>query len=293
MVELGNFGVSNLSTQNKPQITYDTFIDTWSLKNKSRPNTTKIYQSFNLDIFTWKQEYIKDIFKKAEDNKDYTDYLVFLLQEEVYTLIETQRLWGLSPSTANGSSYTIEGVIIPKMPDAGEEAYLLALLKAWHALCIRLNKKSAILGCPIGYEPNPQYAFEHNYTKDGITYIAKNYDMVYIYRYPTTGKASKFGYRAKEYLEYWRNTLNYTGKINYNLDTFFGVYHNTDVGSLDYNTIKEDFINAADNGADIISCYKSINMLENDDKATARLLQIANEYQPNQCNQTICHLTIN
>lgn len=293
MVSLGNFQVWS-KTQQKSAITFDTFTDTNTLKAFNRKNATRIYESFNRKIFTWSQEYIRDIFYKAEQNKNYADYLVFLLQEEIYTLSETQRIFpNIKASSANGSSYTIEGVKIPKMPDAGESAYLLALLKAWHALCKRLNKKSAILGCPAVYDADPKSTFEEIYTKSGITYIKDNYDMFYIYKFPTTGKAKTFGYRAKEPLDYWRKTLGYTGKINYILDTYFGKYNGLDVGSQNYNTIFDDFENAADNGADIISCYPSINMINGDSLATDRLIKIANEYQPTQCKQIVCNFTIN
>jgi hypothetical protein len=292
MVELGNFQVRNKSQQ-KSEITFDTFTDTDTLKAFNRTSATRIYESFNRKIFTWSQEYIRDIFYKAEQNKNYTDYLVFLLQEEIYTLSETYRIWDwIKPSSANGSAYTIEGVTIPKMPDAGEAAFLLALLKAWKALCVRLKKKCAILGCPAGYEPDIQHVFEESYTVNGLKYIVSNYDMVYIYKFPTTGKATTFGYRAKEPLDYWRKTLGYTEKINYLLDTYFGTDNGLDVGSQNYNTVFDDFKNAADNGADIISCYPSINMLTGDSLATDRLIKIAGEYQPTQCKQIVCNFTI-
>ncbi len=295
MVALGNFQVKS-AIQQRSEITYDTFSDTNSLKTFNRTKTstnqtvTRIYHAFNLKYFNWSESYIRDRFAAAETNAKYADYLVFLLQEEVYTLTETHRLWNIEPSTANGNAYTIEGVTIPKMPNAGESAFLLALLKAWHALCNRLNKKSAILGCPTGYEPNPQQVFETIYTSQCLNYISQNYDMIYIYRYPITGKGNTQNYRAKEFIDYWRKTLNYTGKINYILDTLFGVNN----GSSNYITIKDDFKNAADNGADIISTYPSVNMItQNDFDATPRMIQIYNELYPNQCNPVSCNFTIN
>ncbi len=290
MVALGNFQIWSKS-QHRDEIIYDTFTDTDSLTKRSRTKTSsgqqvyKIYESFNRKIFTWKKEYIKDMFYKGETNAKYADYLVFLLQEEIYTLTETQRLWGVSPSTANGNAYTIEGVVIPKMPDAGEEAYLLALLKAWHALCNRLGKKSAIIGCPAGYETDPKSIFEKIYTIDGLNYIKDKYDMVYIYKYPPTGKANTYGYRAKEFIDYWKNTLGYNGKINYLLSTYFGTYKSVDVGSYGYDSVFQDFKNAADNGADIISAYPSVNMLNEDTQAIDRLIKISKEYQQQVVNK--------
>lgn len=300
MVALGNFQVKKTSQQ-KSTITFDTFTDTNTLKAFNRTSATRIYESFlEWNKFKWSKDYILGKFSTAETNKNYADYLVFLLQEELYTLTETRRVFGVEPSSANGNAYDIRTLndnyylgTIPKMPDAGEASYLLELLKAWHTLCNHLNKKSAIIGCPAGYEPNIQHVFEEVYTVNGLKYIRDNYDMVYIYKFPTTGKATTFGYRAKEPLNYWRNTLGYNGKINYLLDTYFGSYNGIDVGSKEYNTVKEDFRNAAENGADIISCYPSVNKLTNDSLATDRLIKIYNELYPNNCSPISCNFVIN
>lgn len=300
MVEIGNFQFRNSADQNNSKIKYDTHTDINSL-NYRRSGSIKILESFNFpprgkpwdsSYFNWSESYIRSRFSLAEQHSSKVDYLVFLLHEEIYLLSMTSGWQKVPISTANGNAYIIEGIPIPKMPEAGESAFLVALLKAWKSLCNRLNKKAAILGCAAPYEPNVAIGWKNLYSQNGLNYIAKNYDMIYIYRFPVTksqAECSTKGYCSKEFIEYWRNTLGFTGKINYILDTYFS---NT-VGSLDYNVIKADFVTAANSGADIVSAYPFKNVKDNDSFATSRLIQIFNEYQPSSCQQISCNLSIN
>jgi hypothetical protein len=282
MVQLGNFQLYDIS-QNKPEIKYNTLTDIYSL-NKNK-NKIVILQSFDFPNFRWSQSYIKSRFTLAEKYKDQADYLVFLMQEEIYQPIASTGFQKVPLSSANGSSYQLEGITIPAMPSAGSANYFIALLKAWHSLCQRLNKKSALCGCPISKTTDLPGLYNWIYTTEGTKYVAQNYDMVYLYRYPTTlnrANGTEPHYNAKPFIDYWRKILNYNGIINYVLDTKF-----TDTGSSNTATIKADFKNAADNlrSTDIISAYPFINQSSKDIKATERLIQISNEY--NKQNETI------
>lgn len=277
MVELGNFQVITTS-QNRSEIKYNSLTDIYSLNRKG--DKTTILQSFDFPNFKWNQSYIKSRFDLAEKYKDQADYLVFLMQEEIYQPTASTGFQKVPLSSANGNSYQLEGVTIPQMPQSGSANYFISLLKAWKSLCTRLNKKCAILGCPASKTVDIPGLYNWIYTTEGTKYISQKYDMVYIYRYPTSiqkANGTEPYYNAKPFIEYWRKTLNYKGIINYILDTKF-----TGTGSSDINTIKEDFKDAADNSADIISAYPFINQSSKDTKATDRLIQIAKEY--NQSN---------
>jgi len=82
------------------------------------------------------------------------------MQEEIY---KPSRSPLVNKSTLNTTSYTIEGITIPAMSanptDAQEDAYLLALLKAWKALCNRLGKDAVLLGCAAGCEDDSIWSY--------------------------------------------------------------------------------------------------------------------------------------
>ncbi len=292
MVNLGNFQVINTS-QNRPEIKYNSLTDIYSLTRKG--NKTTILQSFDFPNFRWSQSYIKSRFALAEKYKDQTDYLVFLMQEEIYQPTASTGFQKVPLESANGSSYQLEGITIPSMPSAGSANYFIALLKAWKNLCIKLNKKAALCGCPISKTTDLPGLYNWIYTTEGTKFVAQNYDMVFIYRYPTTlnrANGTEPYYNAKPFIDYWRKELNYNGIINYILDTQF-----TGTGSSNTTVIKADFQNAADNlrPTDIISAYPFVNQSSNDTNATSRLIQIANEYNSthqNSCSNITCSFTV-
>jgi hypothetical protein len=289
MVALGNFQrfYNSQNSQNNQMITYDTFTDTGSLA-LSRPNTTKIYEAFNLKGFSWRKSYIQSIFQKAYANRNKADYFVFLLQEEIYLPSQSSGWQHIPNDYKKDKTYTIEGSTIHT--DRGEVHYLNDLLRAWHKFIYNLKdskgnimkKKVAIIGCPRGYYPVPKTIFEQLYHTDNLKYIAKEYDMVYLYRYPSTGNSLKTGYRAKELINYWRNSLKFKGKINYVVDTYFG----GTVGSTDYNTILNDFTDASNSGAHVISAYPFSYIKDQStyNKGAPRLIQLYNDYNKNKQN---------
>lgn len=290
MVALGNFQRYSDKyikiSQTNSQITYDTFTDTGSL-SLARKDIVRIYESHNLNIFSWRKSYIIAIFQKAYANRYKADYFVFLLQEEIYLPSQTSGWQKVTNDYKKDKSYSIEGSTIHT--DKGEIHYFNDLLRAWHKFCWNMKdsngnimkKKVAYIGCPRGYYPTPSQIFTTTYGSDNLKYIAGEYDMVYIYRYPTTlTKAKQAGYRASDYIKYWKNTLNFKGKINYILDTQF---NNT---SISLDTIREDFRNATNAGAHIISAYPYTNILSSSTytKGAPRLIEIRNWYNSHKSN---------
>jgi len=293
MVTLGNFQVRS-SKQLRSEIRYDTFTDINTLNNYylSRPNSIKIFESFSWTNFKWSESYIRSRFQLAKDYKNKVNGLVFLLQEEVYKPSRTPQV---SPSTANGNSYQLEGVTIPAMP-GNEDVYFTALLTAWKNLCASLGKKAVILGSPAVCSDDDVWIYM--YGSSAINYIANNYDMIYLYHFPITksfaqgslctqqnGNPGK--YDASSYIKFWRNK-GFKGLINYLLVTKFA----KGVGTTDYATVEADFINAANAGVDIISTYPYINEANNDNDATERMIQIYNNYNPTTCKSITCNFTI-
>ncbi len=294
MVALGNFQMfynnSNYriaDSQKRPEISYDTFTDTGSLA-LARPNTVKIYESFALSKFSWRKSYIQSIFQKAYANRNKAHYFVFLLQEEIYLPSQSSGWQHIPNDYTKDPTYVIEGSTIHT--DRGEVHYLNDLLRAWHKFIYNLKdssgrimeKKVAIMGCPRTFNVSTKTIFETAYNIENLNYIAKEYDMVYLYRYPPTGKSLSTGYRAKEFIDYWRKTLNYKRTINYILDTYFG----GSTGSNDYNTILNDFRDAANSGAHVISAYPFtyINDKSSYTKGAPRLVQIYKDYKSHQQN---------
>jgi len=274
MVLLGNFQINGSAAQKDKLIGVDTFTDVGSLANV-RANTTKILNVYGFT--SWSQADITAKFNRAIKYASKVDGLVFL-GEEHYKPSRTPQT---NPATANGPAYTLEGVTIPAMPAAGEDAYILALLKAWLAMCKRLGKKAWICGSPAVCSDPAIWPYQ--YGNAGIDYIAKNYNGIFLYHYPTTlslaqgatcnqqnGNPGKND--AKSYIDFWRGK-GFTGSINYILVTKFPDFP----GSQDYNVIKADFKNALDAGANIISTYPYANGVYSNSEAVPRMLKIAGE----------------
>lgn len=290
MVKLGNFQVKT-KEQNLPQIDYNTLTDTNSLALKG--DKIIIYESFHYPGFSWRKDFIIDRFNLAYQYASEVDFLVFLDQEEIYQPTESDGWQGVPLSSANGPAYMLEGIEIPAMPQAGSAKFFLALLQAWFVMCVRLNKGAAIIGCPVTKMLNPSVIFEASYTKEGLKFIAENYQMIYLYRYPTSlsrANGQEKGYCASELINYFRKDLGYEGQINYILDALF-----TGTGSADYNVVKADLHNAANalRDDDIISAYPFIKQKDNDTLATKRLIKINEEYKgdkPPMPNETLLFL---
>lgn len=296
MVELGNFKFKS-SAQNRPEIKWDTFADTYTLTKYRRPNTKVILEAYNFPgpnkwsvyNFNWSPKYIIDRFKLAKKYASQVDYLIFLLQEEIYLPSQSTGFQKVPNDYKKYSSYQIpEASNMWIHTNKGEIHFYCDLLRAWHKMCYDLEKKTAVCGCPVGNFPTPNTIFEKLYSPDALRIIAKDYDMVYLYKYPTSKNKSTCtpstcnskGYCAKEYIDYWRKTLGFKGKINYILDTYFGL----DNGSTDYNTIMEDFYCATNSGAHIISAYPFTKLSIGDTNGVSRLIQIKNQYQGSKRN---------
>lgn len=265
MVVLGNMQINGSAAQNNPAITCDTFTDTGSLKY-ARPGTVRILEQFGFG--NWSESYIRSRFALAEKYASQVDGLILLLQEEVYKPSRTPQT---SATTLQGG-YSIEGVNIPS---SNEDAYFLALLTAWKKLCVRLGKKACICGSLAVCSDDGVWAWM--YGSLGVSYIAQNYDMIYLYHYPQTvavaqgatctqmnGNPGKND--AASYIKFWRGR-GFNGLINYIL-----------TGSTDFNVIRADFKSAVDAGADIISTYPYANGVYSNSDAVGRMLQIAAEY---------------
>ena len=277
-IALGNFQLVNITTQNNPLITWNSCTDLYSLtRNRGKK---VVLQSFSFPNFRWSQSYIKSRFDLAIKYSSQCDALIFLMQEEIYQPTASTGFQGVPMESANGASYVLEGVTIPAMPQAGSEAFFVALLRAWKALCVRLNKKAALCGSPTGLQLNVAGVFKWIYSLSGLSYIATNYNMIFLYRYPqSVSQANGItkGHSAKEYIDYWRRGLGYSGLINYILVTKF-----TDgAGTTDLKVIDADFKNAyfALNNNDIISAYPYALQSLNDTSATERLIQLYNIYK--------------
>lgn len=295
MVELGNFKIKSV-VQNKKEIKWDTFTDISSLINFRRSNTKIVLETFNFPgqnpwtiyNFNWSPKYITDRFKLVQKYASQVDYLIFLLQEEIYLPSQSTGFQKVPNDYKNYPSYQIpEASNMWIHTNKGEVHFYCDLLRAWHKMCYNLGKKTAICGCPVETS-DPKITFERVYSPDALKIIAKEYDMVYLYKYPisksksscTSNGCKTRGYCAKEVIDYWRKTLYFKGKINYILDTYFG----SNNGSLEYNTIMEDFYCATNSGAHIISAYPFINYKNNDTKGASRLIQIKNAYQGSKRN---------
>jgi len=287
MVELGNFK-KYTTVQNRSEIKWETFTDAYTLTNPQlkKTNTIRIFESHNFPNynepwsiyrFNWSPKYITDRFKLAIKYKNFTDYMIFLLQEEIYlpSQCAPPSFQKIPNDYKNYDSYQIaEANNMWIHTKKGEIHFFNDLLRAWHKMCYDIGKKTAVCGCPLVTHYDTKKIFETLYGVDNLKYIAKEYDMVYLYRYPTKGNATKSGHKAKEFIDYWRKTLSYKRKINYIVDTYF----NSGSGTTDESTIKADFCNAASSGAHIISAYPFKKYTDNDTSAVSRSIQIHKDY---------------
>lgn len=273
MVLLGNLQINGSAAQRNPIFLYDTFTDIGSLKY-SRSGTLKILEHYSYPGFSFSKAYIKSRFDLAVKYASQVDGLVFLLQEEIYKPSRTPQV---SSASANGSSYTLEGVTIPAMP-GNEDGYFVALLTAWKRLCIRLGKKAVLLGSPAVCSDDGVWPYM--YGSQGISYIAANFDMIYLYHFPVTLSQAQGAIctqmnknpgknDAASYIRYWKGK-GFRGLINYILVTKFSDFP----GSTDINVIRADFKSAADSGADIISTYPYANGVYSNTDAVKRILDI-------------------
>lgn len=271
MVSLGNFQINGSAAQKNPLIRYDTFTDVGSLRN-ARTGTIRILEHFGFG--NWSESYIRSRFSLAAQYASQVDGLIFLLQEEIYKPSRTPQT---SAGTVQGG-YSIEGVNIPS---SNEDAYILALLTAWKKMCARLGKKAVICGSPAVCSDDAIWSWM--YGAAGVSYIAQNYDMIYLYHYPQTVSASQGATctqmngnpgknDAASYIKFWRGR-GFKGLINYILITKFSNWP----GSTDMNVIRADF-KSANAGADIISTYPYSNGVYSNSDAVGRMLQIAAEY---------------
>jgi len=281
-VEIGNFQINGSSQQKDSRLTWDIFTDTGSL-SRARPNTTKILNLFGFT--SWSKASIEAKFNTAIANAHKVNGLVFL-GEEWYKPSHTPQM---SASSAQGG-YTIEGVSIPS--PSNEDQFILALMKAWVAMCRRLGKKAVLCGSPAVCSDNAVWPWM--YGSPAISYIASHFDIIILYHYPTTlpeaqGVSCKqdngnTGYRdAKSYIKFWQGQ-GFMGKIIYLLITKFPNFP----GSTDINVIRADFKSAADNMrlGDVIVTYPYANGVYSDGSAATRLIDIYNWYNGNNPTPT-------
>jgi hypothetical protein len=282
-IELGTFqrSASN-ADQNSNKIMYDLFADTRvNTLHRSSPVKT-ILQFFDLPGFSWSPSFIKGRFALARQYASKTDYLVFLMEEEIVQPSASSWYSGWMNNLANHPGYPGSGVqIVDSITgatvdwSASSEQFFLQLLIAWKLMCDDLGKKTAIVGDGTGN--NPTDFFPWIYGNSGVDYIAKNYDMIFCYAFPTSAnQANCQNYQcAKNKIQFWKSR-GFTGLINYVLTT--------DQFGANDAAVKADFINAANAGADIISCYPYKRT--GDLLATARMIQIYDEYTGGQPTPT-------
>jgi hypothetical protein len=223
-IEIGNFdyaGLSDVTTfQNDARLTWDVYGRTSTLLMQ-RTEIKRVYQNF-LDPTRWKGltdlDLIQSRFDLATQYKDYYDYGVFLLQEEVY---QPKKMcsWGysrLSDLNIEGTR-TFAGVTVKLLKDwyiekygtwnqawwdsirsannyddakfsewSGDYAY--GLYRAWKNHTNSLGKKTAIIGL-IGARDfqanNDVNAILNSFYPSPIKeYILANYDLLILYKYP-------------------------------------------------------------------------------------------------------------
>lgn len=278
--------------QNNGSIKDNSLLEYWSLTdtqsiNSVPPGKVKILQSYCFPNFRWDKAFIQSRFDLAVKYSSQVDYLVFLLQEEIYTPERSTGFQQVPLSSANGSAYILEGVTIPAMPSAGSEAFFLALLQAWKALCIRLGKGMALCGSPASCSDDAVWPYV--YGNSGVSFIAGNVDLLFLYHYPpsislaqgatcTQMNGNPGKNNAKSYIDFWRG-CGYKGLINYIITTRFP----DNVGTTDINIIDADFKNAYDNlnNTDIVSSYPYANGVFSDSSAIPRLITLYNKYNGN------------
>lgn len=281
---LGNFQKSNAdpATQNNPKITYDAFTD-GRVDNFHRSSPVQTILEYYVDSWDWSPSGIQARFKLARDNAGKTDYLAFLMNEEIvqpsrsgWYILPDGRNWrfpgGYGGYSTSYGVQTFEGV--PVNYGAGSTGFFLDMLKAWKQLCLNLNKKCAL----VGDAQSPNSFYNDMYGADGVKYIAQNFDMIYLYAYPTSVSNANCGNGicAKSKIDFWRG-LGFNGKINYLLTT-------DQFGGNDA-IVAADFKNAADAGADIISTYPYKRV--GDTLATARMMQIWDNYKAAGCTAPV------
>ena len=283
-VHLGNFGFMGAKPQLNKSIEFDTSNYKGALGMK-RPGVFTTVQHFSFPGFSWSKEYIINRFKLAEElAAKGADGLIFLLQEEIYRPSATPQV---KRQSANGSAYSIKTSkgnygTIPSMP-GNEDAYFLALLKAWKKLSATLGKKAVIVGCSAECEASD--VWDYLYTRAGVKFIAENFDMIYLYHYPSSASLAKGAsctnsytnrkgtHDAASYIRFWRNQ-GFQGLVNYLLVTKFA----NGVGTTKKSVVRADFVNAVKAGANIISCYPYISGKDNDTLAVDRMLDIYRGY---------------
>jgi len=281
LVEIGNFQINGSSQQKDSRLTWDIFTDTGSL-SRARAGTKKILNVFGFT--SWSEASIRDKFKTATDNASKVDGLSW--PEEWYKPSRTPQM---SAGSAQGG-YTIEGVVIPS--PSNEDQYILALLKAWVAMCRRLGKKAVLCGSPAVCSDNAVWPWM--YGSPAVSYITAYFDIIILYHYPTTLAAAQgasckqsngnTGYNdAKSYIKFWHGQ-GFMGKIIYLLITKFPNFP----GSTDINVIRADFKSAADNMrmGDVIVTYPYANGVYSDGSAASRLIDIYNWYNGNNPTPT-------
>jgi len=271
MVEIGNFQINSSIQQKDPRLKTHIFTDTGSLSQN-------LIGFKILDLFgftSWSQAAITAKFNTAISNASKVDGLVFL-GEEWYKPSRTPQI---STRSAQGG-YTIEGVAIPS--PSNEDQFILALLKAWVAMCRRLGKKAVLCGSPAVCSDDAVWTWM--YGSPAVSYIASNFDIIILYHYPTTLSAAQGAActqqnknpgknDARSYISYWKEK-GFKGKIIYIIVTKFPDFP----GSTDINVIKADFKSAADAGADTIVTYPYANGVYSDGSAATRLIDIYNWY---------------
>lgn len=278
-LELGVFNVNGNTVQSDSRIIINVLGGTGGIKY-AKPGSFKILQQYRYPGASWSKQSILDIYKVAEANKDKVDGFIPFLQEEMYRPGATPQI---SITTATGSAYMLEGVNIPSMP-GNESAFFLAHLKAWKNFCNRLGKKAVLCGCSAECENDG--IWNYLYTAEGVDFIAKNFDIIILYHYPSTvaqaqGASCTNKYNnqtglrnAKSYIDFWRKK-GYNGKILYLLVTKFA----NGVGTTNLDVIKADFKDAADNlwdGDGIITYPYTVE--EKDNLAVKRMLDISDWY---------------
>lgn len=274
---IGNMQKSNddSATQNNPKITYDTFTDA-RVNDFHRGSPVQTVLEFYSYTWSWAPDKLLARFQLAKNYASKTDYVSFLMDEE---LVQPASSWwyagwrpGFVGAPGFSSSYGVrnfEGVSVDY--GAGSAAFYLQLLKAWKQLCINIGKKCAMLG--DAQSDSSFYATM--YGSAGVDYIAQNFDMIYLYSYPSTVSQANCGSGicAKSKIDFWRGK-GFTGKINY-------ILTNEQFGAGSDAVVEADFKNAADNGADIISAYPYKH--SGDTLATARMISIWDAYVAAGC----------
>ncbi len=271
MIEIGNFQINGSNQQKDSRLTIHIFTDTGSLSANLSG-----FKILNLFGFTsWSKANVEAKFNTAITNASKVNGLVWM-GEEWYKPSRTPQMLA---SSAQGG-YTLEGVAIPS--PSNEDQFILALLKAWKAMCNRLGKRAIICGSPAVCSDDAVWPWM--YGSPAVSYIAANFDII-LYHYPTTlaaaqgancnqqnGKTGKND--AKSYIQYWKGQ-GLKGDIIYLLISKFPNFQ----GSTDINVIRADFKSAADAGAKYIVTYPYANGILSDGSAASRLIEINNWYE--------------